>query len=121
MRTKRLVVEQEGIRSVRVRRTVVLEVPENSSLDPTWIRRDIATGDKDYGPFPWQPTGERDFIEVTRTRVVGDTAEEPDVPFAEELPFSEPKNSVEKGLGLTPLDEPSAAPDARVFRGEARA
>ena len=47
------------------------------------------------------------------------TEEVADIPFVDELPFLESTNSVEKSLGLTPLEEPSAAHDDLVFR-EAR-
>jgi hypothetical protein len=118
MKTRKIAVEQEGIRSVVVRRTVVLEVPENVALDPTWIRRDIAQDEKDYGPFPWEPVEGTESLEPVRTRVVRFTEQATDIPFVDELPFLESTNSVEKSEGLGPLGEPSVASDARVFRGE---
>jgi hypothetical protein len=118
MKTVKIVVEQHALRCVRVKRRVVLEVDENQSLDPALLRRDIKEGEEDYGPFPWDPVEGSEYLEPGRLGVLGVTDEVADIPNLDMLRKLKPRNSVEKSLGLTPLNMPSRTPDGCLCDGE---
>ena len=82
MKTEILVVEQRALRCVEVVRTVILEVSEGVR-DPHWLRRLADQGDKDFGPFPYSPVEETEFLEPLGIRVLGLTEDPADVPMIE--------------------------------------
>ncbi len=75
----KIVVEETFLECVDSVRTLVLEIPADSPLDPQWLRRVLHHGEADYGPFPTRPiegTLERRLLAV---RVLGETLLPPDI------------------------------------------
>lgn len=76
----RVKVHQMAIRSVWVERTMIVELPSDLIGDQTRIDALIQAGERDYGPFRWDPMDGTDVLELMDT-VVGNRADEiTDVP-----------------------------------------
>jgi len=82
--TEVLLVRQIGVRSVRVERTISIEVP-SGLREKDRIKSLISRGDLDYGPFPFKPVKGSEYLEPGEVRVLG-TADAPaDIPLRTEV------------------------------------
>lgn len=82
MQTEKLTVRQTVLRCVHAERTLVVEVPAGLR-DHAWLRRIVDEGDRDLGPFPFDPVEGTEYLEPVRLQIVGVTDEEADIPCTE--------------------------------------
>lgn len=85
MKTEILLVKERALRCVEVTRTISLEVPVGYR-GPQLLRRLLAEGEQDYGPFAsfFSPVPGTEYLEPVRLWVIGTTDEPADIPFARE-------------------------------------
>lgn len=82
MKTEKILVKQTILRCVHAERTLVVEVPEGFR-DHSWLGRIVHEGDRDFGPFPFDPVEGTEYTEPVRLQVLGVTDEQADVPHRE--------------------------------------
>jgi hypothetical protein len=75
----RVKVHQMATRSVWVERTVIVEVPSDLIGDQTRIEEVVRAGERDYGPFYWDPVEGTECLELMDTAVGNQTIEVPDL------------------------------------------
>jgi hypothetical protein len=80
LKTEVLLVRQSGIRSVRVERTISIEVP-SGLRNKDRIASLIGIGDLDYGPFPFQPVEGTEYLETTDICFLGAADDPADIPM----------------------------------------
>jgi hypothetical protein len=78
--TEILVVRQTATRSVEVERTISIEVPAGLR-DLARIEPLINRGDKDYGPFRYEPIEGTERVENHQIVFVGFDTANPDIPL----------------------------------------
>ena len=61
------------LRCVEAVRTLIVEVPENSSLDPHWLRRLAEEADRCRESFLYSPVEGTEYLEPLSTIVIGET------------------------------------------------
>ncbi len=83
MKTKNIVVRQRVLRCVEAVRTLIVEVPEKSSLNPHWLRRLAENADQCGEPFFYSPVEGTEYLEPLSTSVIGETTLDPDLPYLE--------------------------------------
>lgn len=84
MKTEVLLVRQIGVRSVRVERTISIEVPAGLR-NKDRINSLIGIGDLDYGPFPFEPVEGSEYLETTDICFLGAAAGPADIPMGTEV------------------------------------
>jgi hypothetical protein len=75
-----LVVKQTALRSVEVERTISIEVPAGLR-DLARIESLINRGDKDYGPFLYDPIEGSETVETRQIVFAGFDKANPDIPL----------------------------------------
>lgn len=83
MQTEKLLVKQTVLRCVHAERTLVVEVP-TGLRDHAWLQRIVEEGDRDLGPFPFDPVEGREYCEPVRLEVIGVTDDRADIPAADD-------------------------------------
>jgi hypothetical protein len=81
--TEKLLVEETCLRSVEVRRRLVVEVP-SGLRNHDLLRRIVKEGDLDLGPFPFDPVAGTEFLEPVRVQILGVTDSPVDIPCMED-------------------------------------
>ncbi len=84
MSTEVLLVRQIGVRSVRVERTISIEVP-SGLRNKDRIKSLINQGDLDYGPFPFEPVEGSEYLETTDICFLGAADGPADIPLRMEV------------------------------------
>ncbi len=72
-------VHQMAIRSVWVERTVLVQMPREFLQDQSRVEEFIRAGERDFGPFLWDPMDGSEFLEVMDTAVGAESDERVDV------------------------------------------
>lgn len=82
MQTEKLAVRQTVLRCVHAERTLVVEVPVGLR-DHAWLQRIVDEGDRDLGPFPFDPVEGTEYTEPVRLQILGVTNGQADIPCME--------------------------------------
>ena len=73
MKTVKILVVETFLECAESARTLVVEIPVDSSRDPEWLRRVLHRGEAAYGPFPTSPIEGTLVRRPLDVRVLGET------------------------------------------------